>query len=205
MNYIQNNLFWLVPSVATIIAALLTVLFSKKLREKINKLKSSNIRLKKSYNNHIQIINNQGDISLKGNYTAEQTVIAYYKLFELTDGLIKLATDAFRPVRIGNPKTYSEYLNEVIDKYNGYIVYFDSKEFLFEDRIVLIINEIREIIHDCISHQKTIENYKSMNMTWDYIIPEIDALNKVYFEKIEKRLPILRGEFKTILKNSNLP
>jgi len=197
----MNNLFWIVPSFATLFAATLTIVFSKRIKERVKSFRFGNINLKKSQNNNIQIITNQYDNESKGDYKSEQTVIALHRIFELTDGLLKLATDAFRPVKFDDPKSFADYLNEVIDKYNEYVFYFDSKEILFDSDIVKVVHDIRGIVLICIQHQKTIENFKSMKMPWEYITPEIEALNAIYYNQVEKELPKLRERLKEIIKN----
>jgi hypothetical protein len=197
----MNNLNWIVPSIATLLAATLTIVFSKKIKERVKSFRLGNINLKKSQNNNIQIITNQNDNESKGDYNSEQTVIAHHRIFELTDGLMKLATDAFRPVKFNDPKSFADYLNEIIDKYNEYVLYFDSKEILFDSDVVKVVHEIRGIVLKCIQHQKTIENFKSMKMPWEYITPEIEALNEIYDNQVEKELPKLRERLKEIIKN----
>lgn len=200
-TYLMNNLNWIVPSIATLLAATLTIVFSKKIKERVKSFRLGNINLKKSQNNNIQIITNQNDNESKGDYNSEQTVIAHHRIFELTDGLMKLATDAFRPVKFNDPKSFADYLNEIIDKYNEYVLYFDSKEILFDSDVVKVVHEIRGIVLKCIQHQKTIENFKSMKMPWEYITPEIEALNEIYDNQVEKELPKLRERLKEIIKN----
>ncbi len=204
-DYIMNNMYWIVPSIATIIAAILTMAFSKQIKEKVKLWRLGNIKLKKSNNNNnnnsIQIITNQFDNELKSDYKKEQTIIAYHRIFELTDALIRLSTDAFRPIKYHSSKSFADYLNETIDKFNEYVVYFDSKEILFEDNVVKIVHSIREIILKCIKHQKTIEDFKAMKMPWEYITPEIEALHDIYYNQIENELPELRKSIKEIVKN----
>lgn len=196
----MDNVNWIVPSLATMIATILTITFSKQIKERVKSWRQGNINLKKSNNNNIQIINNQFDNELKGNFKAEQTLIAHHRIFELTDGLIKLATDAFKPIKNG-PKSFADYLNETIDRYNEYVVYFDSKEILFDNNVVSIVHTIRDIILKCIIHQKKIENFKAMKMPWEYITPEIDAINEIYYNQIEKELPEHRERLKEIIRN----
>ncbi len=200
-NCIVNNLNWIVPSIVTLLAAILAIIFSKQIKERVKSFKSGNINLRKSHNNTIQIINNQYDTELKGDYKSKQTIRAHHKIFELTDGFIKLATEAFRPVKFNDPKSFADYLNEIIDKYNEYILYFDSKEILFDSDIVKVVHDIRGIVLKCIQHQKTIENFKSMEMPWEYITPEIEAINEIYHNQVEKELPKLRETLKEIIKN----
>ena len=200
-NYIMNNMNWIVPSIATLIAAVLTIAFSKQIKEIVKSWRLGNIKIKESNNNSIQIITNQFDNESKSDYKKEQTIIAYHRIFELTDGLIRLSTDAFRPLKYNDSKSFADYLNETIDRFNEYVVYFESKEILFEDNVVNIVLSIREIILKCIKHQKKIEDFKAMKMPWAYITPEIEALQKIYYNQIEKELPELRERLKEIIKN----
>ncbi len=200
-NYIIDNLNWIVPSIVPLLAAILTIAFSKRIKAKVKTCLLGKINLKKSHNNRIKIITNQYGTELKNDYKTEQTIIAHHQIFELTDGLIKLVTDAFRPVKYNDPKSFADYLNEVIDKYNEYIVYFDSKEILFDEETVKLIHEIRDIFFQCIKHQKTIEDYKVMKMPWEYITPEIDALDEIFHNQVENELPIHREKLKEIIKN----
>jgi len=179
-NYIIDNLNWIVPSIVPLLAAILTIAFSKRIKAKVKTCLLGKINLKKSHNNRIKIITNQYGTELKNDYKTEQTIIAHHQIFELTDGLIKLVTDAFRPVKYNDPKSFADYLDE---------------------ETVKLIHEIRDIFFQCIKHQKTIEDYKVMKMPWEYITPEIDALDEIFHNQVENELPIHREKLKEIIKN----
>jgi hypothetical protein len=161
---------------------------------------NGNVVIQDSDNSEI-IINMNNANELKGNFKAEQKLIAHHRIFELTDGLIKLATDAFRPIKINDPKSFADYLNETIDRYKEFVDYFDSNEILFEDDVVSIVHSIRDIIFKCIIHQRKIENFKAIEMPWKYITSEIKAINEIYYNQIEKELPEQRERLKEIIRN----
>lgn len=116
--------------------------------------------------------------------------------------MIKLATDAFKPVKYNDPKSFADYLDEVIDRYNEYILYFDSKEILFDEETVKLIRTIRDIVFQCIKHQKTIEDFKMMKMPWEYITPEIEALSELFYNQVEIELPKHREKLKEMIRNN---
>lgn len=191
----------IIAGIFTIMAALVPIILSKRKKEKLNSKRNNELNLDSSNGNLIQVFN--GDINkTKDEYTNQERIKANFSLFELTDGLIKIVTIAFRPLKLGPPKNNIEYLNDVIDKYNEYIIFFDSKEFLFRDEVVEVVKSIKEIIDKAIILQRSIEFNKSQNMPWEIIIPDIDAITELYHNRIQIELPKHRETLKNIIKHN---
>ncbi len=114
--------------------------------------------------------------------------------------LIDYSMVAFAPIKINPPKSNEEYLELVRQQYDKSKKIFDDNTFHYSENTIKITKEIYKKILNCYYLQKKIDNFKSMKMPWDNITPIIDELDDVYFEDIEKELPVLQKRLKEEIK-----
>ncbi len=114
--------------------------------------------------------------------------------------LIDCSMVAFAPIKMNPPKSNEEYLELVKQQYDKSREIFDDNAFHYSENTIKITEEIYKRILNCYSLQKKIDDFKSMKMPWDNITPVINELNNVYFEDIEKGLPILQKRLKDEIK-----
>lgn len=196
-----NHLSWIVPSITTLIGAIIGVVFSDRIKGISYSLKIGKQKFKNSDGNSVNygIINNQYGIE-ESKTNSELMVKVHYRLFELTDEIIKLVTDAFRPVKFNPLKSNADYLNDVVDTFNNYVVYFDSKEMLFPIDMVEIVKEIRIILNACIVQQGSIEYFKNCEIPVSNYSNEITKMNEMYEEMIKIELPKFRQKLIDLLR-----
>ena len=192
-KYILDNLYWIVPTIATVGIGILTIIFSKQKKEKRDSGRSNEFKLNRSNGNTFQVFN--GNIDSSKNSHADQLKIeASSKLFELASRLIKLTTEDFYPLR-------KDYLAELCIRYKELDEFFNSKEYLFNNKIADTIKSIKEIIHKAIRHLEIIETLKIQNMPLDHISDEVNALNELFSNRMQNELPDHRETLKDLIKH----
>lgn len=183
----------IIGGIFAIVAALVPIILSKRKREKMNSKRSNEFNLNRSDGNTFQVFN--GDVGIPKNSHADQLKIeASSKLFELTSKLVKLTTDDFLPLE-------KVYLKEVTDKYNEFVDFFNSKEYLFNDDVISTLKSIKHIIEQAIKHLKMIEMYQFQGMPTKYIEDEYSSLKEFYIDHMQVELPFHREKLKELVRN----
>ncbi len=182
----------IIGGIFTIVVALVPIILSKRKREKINSKRSNEFNLNWSNGNTFQVFN--GDGSSKNNHADQLKIDARSILFEMTSRLVKLTTDDFRPLKKG-------YLKEVKDKYDEFVDFFNSKEYLFNNDVISTVKSIKNIIDKAIEHLEMIKILDFQGMPDSYKDTEHKALKELYHNQMQKELPLHREKLKELIRN----
>ena len=198
IQYILDNKEWIFSGIGIFVLTILVSIFlNKRKNEKslISNEISSNVNLKESNSNTIQLINNQTNVKNESKVQSNQDVKNSLKeVYRLLDIAIKSIEIGLSPIKINPTKTNIEYYIEAKNKCIELIDYHDQNDFLFDTEINATIREIIGLLIDCLKQQDLIEFCHSMKFNNQLLVEEIKKMNIIYDTIVKKEIPLLKNK-----------
>lgn len=199
-KYVLENISWIIGAFATILAAILSIIFLKNNKKKNSQ--TAKIKISKSDHSEINVISNQRNKNLTFQNEISQRDKSLNEMFRLLNITIRSISIGLRPNKVNPPKTSKEYLDEAIDTYNAFVNYSEETELFYTQDEISLNKEMNDLFLKCLKQQELIETYKVLGMPQEKLFKECDIMIEYYENDIAIKIPELREKIKTLITSN---